>query len=153
MLYLGQVDLGRVAGVAVLAWGTAALTVCYAQPAPPAATVVTPNEALPPAPPPAPPPATPQFGSTAPAAEAPSSAGTATVIVAPIAPPAPLTETPGPAPTALAIWQVGHWSWDGTTFNWTPGHYVMRPSPSANWVPGYWQPGPGGWTWINGYWS
>jgi hypothetical protein len=100
-----------------------------------------------------PPPATQQFGSTAPATEAPSNAGTTTVIVAPMAPPAPLVETPPPATSPLAIWQPGHWSWIDGQFTWTPGHYVLRPSPTANWVPGYWQQGPTGWTWIEGHWT
>ena len=83
----------------------------------------TPNQTLPPSPPPAYPPgaaAAPtrltrystasQFGSTAPPAEAPSSAGTTTV-VAPFGPPAPLKELqPPPPPSPTAIPQTGHWS-------------------------------------------
>ncbi len=87
------------------------------------------------------------------ATEAPSNAGTMTVIVAPMAPPAPLSETPPPAPSPLAIWQPGHWSWIGGQFTWTPGHYVERPNPTANWAPGYWQQGPTGWSWIEGHWT
>jgi hypothetical protein len=79
--------------------------------------------------------ATPQYGSTAPVAEAPSSAGT-TAVIAPYAPPAPRVETLPPASSPLAMWQPGHWSWSGTRYSWIPGHYAERPSPSANWVPG-----------------
>jgi hypothetical protein len=140
--------LGRVASVAVLGLGTAALFGCYAPappPEPPVATLtptpVTPNYAPP------------QFGSTGPAVELPSNAGTTTVMIAPLAPPTPLPETPLPAPSPLAVWQAGHWSWSGAQYTWTPGHYAQRPWWNARWVPGVWQPGAGGWTWINGYWS
>jgi hypothetical protein len=96
--------------------------------------------------------AIPQYGSTGPVAQAPSNAGT-TIVVAPYAPPPPQAETPPPTPSALAMWQPGHWGWNGTQYSWASGHYVERPSPSANWTPGYWQQGPAGWTWTNGYWS
>ncbi len=170
--------LGRAAGIAALALGSTALSGCYAPPPPAPVAVVTPDQTAPPYPPSAtvapsyPPPAyapaasaaptplspsypdsaTPQYGSTAPVAEVPSNAGTA-VVVAPYAPPPLRVETPPPPPSALAMWQPGHWSWDGTQYAWVAGHYVERPSATANWVPGYWQQGPAGWTWINGYWS
>jgi WXXGXW repeat (2 copies) len=169
--------LSRVAGIAALALSTAALYGCYALP-PPFAAEVAPDQTLPPPPPavgmvtpyqtPSYPSsadtatasaapyasryATPQYGSTAPVAEVPSNAGT-TVIVAPYAPPPLRAEAAPPAPSALAMWQPGHWNWDGTQYAWVAGHYDERPSPSANWTPGYWQQGPAGWTWINGYWS
>jgi hypothetical protein len=144
--------IGRVVGAAALALSTTALYGCYAPPPPPVA-VVTPDQTLPP-------PLTPynsnyataQYGSTAPVAAAPSNAGTA-VIVAPYAPPPLRVETAPPAPSALAMWQPGHWGWNETQYAWVAGHYVERPSPSANWTPGYWQQGPAGWTWADGYWS
>jgi hypothetical protein len=158
---------GRVAGVAALALATTTLSGCYVPPPPPPVAAVVPDQA-PPYPPAGYPPvanaaptplmpsnpnyATPQYGSTGPVAEAPSNAGT-TVMVAPYAPPSARVEAPPPAPSALAMWQPGHWAWNGSQYAWTPGHYVARPSPAANWSPGYWQQGPAGWTWVNGYWS
>ena len=44
--------------------------------------------------------------------------------------------TPPSASSPLAIWQPGQWTWTGTGYDWTPGHYVMRPSQTATWVPG-----------------
>ncbi len=173
---------GRVVGVAALALSTTLLSACYAPPPPevgmaapyqtpgypagPVATVTPdqtpayPAPAYPPIASAAPTPlspyssnyATPQYGSTGPVAQAPSNAGT-TIVVAPYAPPPPQAETPPPTPSALAMWQPGHWGWNGTQYSWASGHYVERPSPSANWTPGYWQQGPAGWTWTNGYWS
>jgi hypothetical protein len=34
-----------------------------------------------------------------------------------------------------------------------PGHYAQRPSPTANWIPDYWEEGPGGWLWVEGQWT
>jgi WXXGXW repeat (2 copies) len=76
-----------------------------------------------------------------------------TAVVAPYAPPPPRVETPPPAPSTLATWQPGHWFWNGTRYDWMPGHYVDRPAQNANWMPGYWQQEPNGWTWIEGRWS
>jgi len=35
---------------------------------------------------------------------------------------------------------------------WMRGHYVQRPSPTANWIPGYWEQRPEGWIRIEGQW-
>ena len=94
-------------------------------------------------------PAYPQYGSTVPVAPAPSYAGT----TAPYAPPAPQVENPPPATSPLAMWQPGHWSWNGSQFVWLSGHYVERPSATATWRPGYWQQGRAGWVWVEGSWS
>jgi len=160
--------LGRVVGIAALALGTTALSGCYAPPPPPVAAV-EPAQPAPPYPLPAyapvaaatPTPLTPpnsdydlpQYGSTTGPAMAPSSSGTMTGSVAPYGPPPLQVETPPAPPTPLAMWQPGHWSWNGSQYGWTPGHYVERPAPTANWLPGYWQQGAGGWTWVDGHWA
>ena len=97
-------------------------------------------------------PASGYYGSTTAPVMAPSNAGT-TSIIAPYAPPPMRVETRPPAPSPLAMWQPGHWTWNGSQFVWTQGQYVERPSPTANWLPGYWQQGSGGWTWIDGHWA
>jgi hypothetical protein len=94
----------------------------------------------------------PQYGSSGSVAMAPSNAGT-TSLAAPYAPPPPRVEAPPPAPSPLAMWQAGHWSWNGVRYAWAPGHYVERPSANATWMPGRWQQGPAGWTWVDGYWA
>jgi hypothetical protein len=168
---------GRLAGFAAAALTSAALYGCYAPPpayptlaaapatAPPgpAAAYLPPTyppAAYPPALPPlatsAPIPLTPEYlpqsGSTAPAAELPSGAGT-TLAIAPYAPPPARIETPPPAPSLLAVWVSGHWSWAGTQYEWIEGHYAQRPMPSATWVSGYWRQDPNGWTWLGGHWT
>jgi hypothetical protein len=74
------------------------------------------------------------------------------VIPASSPPPAKRAEIPPPAPSPQALWDTGHWSWDGVRYAWTPGRYIERPQPDANWIPGYWQQEAGGWTWIEGRW-
>jgi WXXGXW repeat (2 copies) len=141
---------GRIAGVATLALGAAALSACYApEIPPPAEPAVATGPAAAPVYPAA---GYADYGSTAPVAPAPSYAGT-TTIVAPYAPPPERMENPPPSSSPLAVWAPGHWSWNGTQFVWDSGHYVMRPSATATWHPGYWQQGPAGWTWIDGSWG
>ena len=73
--------------------------------------------------------------------------------VAPYPPPPKRAEIPPPAPSVDVLWLVGHWSWDGAKYGWTPGHYVQRPTPTANWRPGYWDQDSGGWLWTEGHWE
>ncbi len=35
----------------------------------------------------------------------------------------------------------------------SPGNMYSGPTPTANWVPGYWQQGPNGWVWTEGRWA
>src|SRR5215471_16931726 len=50
-----------------------------------------------------------------------------------------------PAPSPQSLWRFGHWSWNGRQFVWNPGQYVEPPSPTASWIPGYWEQRPEGW--------
>jgi hypothetical protein len=74
------------------------------------------------------------------------------IIVAASPPPAKRVEIPPPAPSAQALWDHGHWSWNGARYVWTPGRYIERPRPDANWLPGYWQQEAEGWVWVEGRW-
>jgi hypothetical protein len=88
-----------------------------------------------------------QVTSAAPIEAQPSAA------VAPHPPPPRRAEIPPPAPSPQALWKFGHWSWNGQRYVWMPGHYVQRPSPTANWIPDYWEQAPGGWMWVEGQWT
>lgn len=77
----------------------------------------------------------------------------AAILAAPYPPPPQLAEIPPPAPAPDALWHFGHWSWTGTKYSWSRGHYIERPTPTANWLQGYWQQGPEGWVWVEGRWS
>lgn len=50
-------------------------------------------------------------------------------------------------------WVGGHWQWNGARYAWIAGHYEKRPFPEAHWVAGHWEREPGGWTYVDGYWS
>jgi len=72
---------------------------------------------------------------------------------APLPPPPGRAEIPPPAPSARALWTVGHWHWNGERYVWAPGRYIERPTPTANWRPGYWEQHPQGWMWVDGQWT
>ncbi len=78
------------------------------------------------------------------------------VVVAPTAPPPPMTETI-PAPpigSRETYWRPGHWNWDGANWAWSTGAYVIPPRPSVAWVPGHWVLQPtGGYAWVDGHWQ
>jgi WXXGXW repeat (2 copies) len=74
--------------------------------------------------------------------------------VAPYPPPPKRAEIPPPSPSATdVLWLEGHWSWDGAKYVWTSGHYVQRPTPTANWLPGFWDRDADGWLWTEGHWD
>ena len=84
----------------------------------------------------------------------PAPAPAASVIIAPSAPPPPRVETIPAPPSATMYWQPGHWIWDGSSWSWTEGQYVMRPNPQAVWEPGHWLQQPsGGYVWVDGHWT
>ena len=63
-------------------------------------------------------------------------------VAAPHPPPPRRAEIPPPAPSPQVLWKYGHWRWNGQQYVWVPGLYVQRPSPTANWIPDYWEQGP-----------
>ncbi len=83
----------------------------------------------------------------------PSPSANMAAIVAPYRPPPKRAEIPPPPPSPRALWLVGHWRWTGSNYVWTPGHYVERPAPTANWVPDYWMEQKDGWTFVAGRWA
>ncbi|MGE0259586.1 MAG: hypothetical protein AB7T18_12615 [Alphaproteobacteria bacterium] len=89
-------------------------------------------------------PAEPQSGST-----------TATVIVAPEAPPPPRVEVRPAPPQPGMVWMEGHWEWNPQThtYAWISGKFAEPPRPRAVWSPGHWQQRPDGWVFTPGRWS
>jgi hypothetical protein len=51
------------------------------------------------------------------------------------------------------FWQPGYWKWNGRTYDWIEGRYVVRPFAGAVWVPGHWERRNGGWVFVDGRWS
>jgi WXXGXW repeat (2 copies) len=74
------------------------------------------------------------------------------VVVAPVAPPAPIAETVLVAPAPGYIWIGGYWSWVGGRHVWTRG-YWSAPRPGYRWVPRHWEHGAGGWHQGGGHWA
>ena len=87
----------------------------------------------------------------------PISAGqTATGVIVPRQPVAPVEEVPPDMkPDAQnATWIPGYWSWDDERrdFIWVSGVWRVPP-PGFQWMPGYWKEAPGqGYQRISGYW-
>jgi len=75
----------------------------------------------------------------------------ALVIVPP--PPAPRLEAQPAPPSESAVWDPGHWRWDGHDYAWVAGHYQERPSPEARWRPDGWIERNGAWVWQPGHWE
>jgi hypothetical protein len=86
-------------------------------------------------------------------AQVPAYPPAAPSITVPLPPPAAQSEIPPPAPLPSYVWELGHWSWNGVQYIWEPGKYVERPTVSATFVPGYWEPQGNGWVWVEGRWD
>jgi hypothetical protein len=69
------------------------------------------------------------------------------------APPPPRTEMPGIAPSAEQVWINGYWSYREGHYIWIPGHWEVRPRPTATYIPGHWAQSSRGWVWTPGYWQ
>ena len=97
----------------------------------------------------------------APAAEAPVAPTVVDVpaypfdrLLAPTAPPAPLAEEAvKPMHPRTEIWRAGYWTYNGHSFDWTPGELVQRPSPTAIWIADHWIQHSYGWAFVAGYWQ
>lgn len=74
------------------------------------------------------------------------------VVVTTSAPPPPRAEYQPPPPTERAVWDPGHWNWNGREYAWQPGHYIERPNPVARWEAGRWVAQNGRWVWVEGAW-
>ncbi|HVN92988.1 MAG TPA: hypothetical protein VMT38_04805 [Terracidiphilus sp.] len=70
-----------------------------------------------------------------------------------IAPPVPLTETPGNPPHEGWVWIHGHHHWDGQHYAWVKGHWAEPPHPGDVWVPHHWEKKGDDWVLIHGHWE
>ncbi len=73
--------------------------------------------------------------------------------VAPYPPPAILAQIPPPAPAPNSLCTVGHSNSNDARYVWTPGQYMQRPAPTANWMPRHWEQESEGWVWTDGHWT
>jgi len=83
----------------------------------------------------------------------PSAVEGPTAMVAPQAPPPPLTEPFVPAPGPDYTWIDGHWNWIDGHYVWKSGHWAVR-RPGYHWVPAGWDLGTDGrWHQYSGRWE
>lgn len=69
-----------------------------------------------------------------------------------IPPPAPIAETQPPAPSTAHIWIGGYWTWGGTQYTWTPGHWEQPQQQGTAWEAPQWQQEGGRYRWRPGRW-
>jgi hypothetical protein len=70
------------------------------------------------------------------------------------APPADREETPPPQPGPQYVWVPGHYSWDGSDFQWHRGQWAQPPNGYHAWTPGNWQQtSPNNWVYVEGQWQ
>jgi hypothetical protein len=96
------------------------------------------------------------IGTSAAIAALPARAQLQAEVYVPMAPPPPRVEVIPVLPPERASaerWQPGYWRWNGHEHIWTEGHYVARPRPRAEWIPGRWEQRPRGWVYVQGHWN
>jgi len=67
-------------------------------------------------------------------------------------PPAVRVESQTVSPGPNYVWTRGYWRWNGTTYSWVPGSWIVRPRPAAVYVEGHWERRGSQWIWRAGYW-
>ena len=67
-------------------------------------------------------------------------------------PPAVRVESQTVSPGPNYAWTRGYWRWNGTTYVWVPGSWIVRPRPAAVYVEGHWLRRGSRWVWVAGYW-
>lgn len=74
-------------------------------------------------------------------------------VVVKVAPPAPVVEERGVAPSPNHVWIGGYHTWNGSAYVWTPGRWDVPPRPHAVWVAPRWQRRHGGYVFVEGRWK
>lgn len=72
----------------------------------------------------------------------------------PAYPPVPELRTeilPQPS-MAGAVWEPGHWAWNGAGYDWEAGRYLPRP-PQGRFVQGHWAVRGNAWMWAPAHWE
>jgi hypothetical protein len=69
------------------------------------------------------------------------------------APPRPIVEHRGVAPSANHVWIGGYHRWDGNAYVWTPGRWDLPPRPHAVWGAPRYVHRNGGYVFVEGRWK
>jgi hypothetical protein len=67
-------------------------------------------------------------------------------------PPAIRVEAQTVSPGPNYAWTRGYWRWNGATYIWVPGSWIVRPRPASVYVEGHWLRRGSRWVWIAGHW-
>jgi hypothetical protein len=69
-----------------------------------------------------------------------------------VAPPAPIVETPPPAPGVGYVWTPGYYNWNGSSYVWVNGGWAIPPGHFHHYVAGGWVHDGHGWYRTEGHW-
>jgi hypothetical protein len=72
-------------------------------------------------------------------------------IITDLAPPPPRAENMG-HPRDGYVWAAGHWDWNGRSYQWIPGSWIVEHG-RAHWVADQWQPMGTQWRHVPGHWE
>jgi hypothetical protein len=70
---------------------------------------------------------------------------------APVPPPR-YEAVPPPPPGPRAVWEPGHWQWDGRAYAWMGGRYIAYRPHHEHYMPGGWVRRGGGYVWVPAHW-
>jgi hypothetical protein len=78
---------------------------------------------------------------------------TTNVVVQQVPPaPPPQPEVVVVQPSPAAVWVPGYWAYDGYRYVWVSGFWAVPPPRHHRFVQPHWEPRPGGYVYIRGYW-
>jgi hypothetical protein len=69
------------------------------------------------------------------------------------APPAPLYDERGRAPSKDSVWIPGYHKWNGTVYVWVPGRWDKKPNRHSTYVAGRWRHQKDGYVFEEGHWK
>ena len=79
-------------------------------------------------------------------------AASAQQVLTNVAPPAPIVENQPAAPGPNHTWVGGYWSWNGSQYGWTAGHWEPTPATAQGWDAPQWEHEGQGYRFRPGHW-
>jgi len=72
-------------------------------------------------------------------------------IISDLAPPPPRAEKIG-RPHDGYVWAAGHWDWNGRSYQWLPGGWIVEHG-KAHWIADQWEAMGTQWRYVPGHWA
>ena len=69
-----------------------------------------------------------------------------------VRPPAPIVAVRPPAPGPRHVWVDGYHHWNGRTYVWVAGTWMVPVRRGVTWIPGRWHHDRRGWYYVDGRW-